>query len=539
MAAAAPRYSVPSRHYFSRCAVPALHQHVSDNIIRALTNAVSDKVHLTTDTWTSAAGLGPSLTLGLVIYCRRRGLRGLPRSRCFRPTMPPPPPTPPPPPPPNYHPWARRHQSVALGTAAVPSLSDSRRKSSTDAATLRAAQRRLQLPAHRLLCDVPTRWNSTLTMLSRVYQQRRAIVDCQMSTSTRTGSQVSQLPQVYNEEWTWMSDICQVLSNFEESTQMVSGDAAIISLTIPLLSLLKNSLVSVKSEALCSSQETGEEDSLVDSQSTLRSVSQRISEEVEEDEEEEEENVGETEEGTIVQSFTVQRVWAEEEELEELEEEEMGSQASEGSEFLRVQRIYSSTDYWVFTLLDPRYKQNLSTLIPREERSVRMHEYQQALVHKLKQYFPSDSASGRGRTSAGQVARESRRAGNLSSTGRGTLYKAFASFMSPQQGTVTCPQSRQSRADLYRKMVREYVADHTIVLNDHTTPYNYWVSKLDMWHELALYALEVLACPEQAACPALASVRFTRLLPALCHPSKTLSPVPSFGRVGLIFTERW
>ncbi|KAG8569219.1 hypothetical protein GDO81_014299 [Engystomops pustulosus] len=52
MAAAAPRYSVPSRHYFSRCAVPALHQHVSDNIIRALTNAVSDKVHLTTDTWT-------------------------------------------------------------------------------------------------------------------------------------------------------------------------------------------------------------------------------------------------------------------------------------------------------------------------------------------------------------------------------------------------------------------------------------------------------------------------------------------------------
>ncbi|KAG8556399.1 hypothetical protein GDO81_018056 [Engystomops pustulosus] len=56
MAAAAPRYSVPSHHYLSRCAVPALHKHVSENIIRALTNAVSDKVHLTTDTWTSAAG---------------------------------------------------------------------------------------------------------------------------------------------------------------------------------------------------------------------------------------------------------------------------------------------------------------------------------------------------------------------------------------------------------------------------------------------------------------------------------------------------
>ncbi|KAG8551656.1 hypothetical protein GDO81_004203 [Engystomops pustulosus] len=264
---------------------------------------------------------------------------------------------------------------------------------------------------------------------------------------------------------------------------MVSGDAAIISLTIPLLGLLKNSLVSMKSEALRSSQETGEEDSLVDSQSTLRSVSQRISEEVEveEDEEEEEENVGETQEGTIVESFTVERVWAEEEELEELEEEEMDSQASEGSEFLRVGTLAHMADFMLGCL--------------SQERSVRMHEYQQALVHKLKQYFPSDSASGRVRSSAGQVARESRRAGSLSSTGKGTLYKAFASFMSPQQDTVTCPQSRQSRADLYRKMVREYVADHTIVLNDHTAPYNYWVSKLDMWHELALYALEVLACP--------------------------------------------
>jgi hypothetical protein len=151
-------------------------------------------------------------------------------------------------------------------------------------------------------------------MLSRVYQQRRAIVDCQMSTSTRTGSQVTQIPQVYNEEWTWMSDICQVLTNFEESTQMVSGDAAIISLTIPLLCLLKNSLLSMKSDALRLSQETVEEDTSLDSQSTLRSVSQRVSEEGDEDEEEEEENVGETVEGTSAQSFlTLERVWAEEE----------------------------------------------------------------------------------------------------------------------------------------------------------------------------------------------------------------------------------
>ncbi|XP_069805664.1 embryonic protein UVS.2-like [Dendropsophus ebraccatus] len=54
MAVAVPRYSVPSHHYFSWCAVPALHQHVPDNVIHAMTNTVSDKVHLTTDTWTSS-----------------------------------------------------------------------------------------------------------------------------------------------------------------------------------------------------------------------------------------------------------------------------------------------------------------------------------------------------------------------------------------------------------------------------------------------------------------------------------------------------
>ncbi|CAJ0968197.1 unnamed protein product [Ranitomeya imitator] len=44
-------------------------------------------------------------------------------------------------------------------------------------------------------------------------------------------------------------------------------------------------------------------------------------------------------------------------------------------------------------------------------------------------------------------------------------------------------------------MLREYLADHTNVLRDSSVPFNYWVSKLDTWHELTLYTLEVLACP--------------------------------------------
>ncbi|CAJ0966407.1 unnamed protein product [Ranitomeya imitator] len=55
---AVPRYELPSRHFFSRNAIPALHQHVKECIVHALRQSVSTKVHLTTDAWTSRHGQG-------------------------------------------------------------------------------------------------------------------------------------------------------------------------------------------------------------------------------------------------------------------------------------------------------------------------------------------------------------------------------------------------------------------------------------------------------------------------------------------------
>ncbi|CAJ0938608.1 unnamed protein product [Ranitomeya imitator] len=55
---AEPRYELPSRHFFSRKAIPALHQHVKERIVHALRQSVSTKVHLTTDAWTSRHGQG-------------------------------------------------------------------------------------------------------------------------------------------------------------------------------------------------------------------------------------------------------------------------------------------------------------------------------------------------------------------------------------------------------------------------------------------------------------------------------------------------
>ena len=60
----------------------------------------------------------------------------------------------------------------------------------------------------------------------------------------------SQLPLFTSEEWALMSDLCEVLKNFDKSRQMVSGNNAIISVTIPLLCLLKQSLLTIKEDAL-------------------------------------------------------------------------------------------------------------------------------------------------------------------------------------------------------------------------------------------------------------------------------------------------
>ena len=43
------------------------------------------------------------------------------------------------------------------------------------AARLSVLQRNFSLPAHCLICDVPTRWNSTLHMLDRLCEQQKAI----------------------------------------------------------------------------------------------------------------------------------------------------------------------------------------------------------------------------------------------------------------------------------------------------------------------------------------------------------------------------
>ena len=120
------------------------------------------------------------------------------------------------------------------------------RRSHPSAARLSALQRKYGLPAHRLICDVPTRWNSTLHMLERLCEQQQAIVECQLQDERVSRS--AEQPHFTTNDWASMRDLCALLHSFEYSTNMASADDAVLSVTIPLVYLFEKSLWAMMEE---------------------------------------------------------------------------------------------------------------------------------------------------------------------------------------------------------------------------------------------------------------------------------------------------
>ena len=69
----------------------------------------------------------------------------------------------------------------------------------------------------KLKQDVPTRWNSTLHMLSRFVELQSAV----QATAAVVGR---DLPIISNEEWTLLDQLTMVLKPFEDITSAVSGE---------------------------------------------------------------------------------------------------------------------------------------------------------------------------------------------------------------------------------------------------------------------------------------------------------------------------
>ncbi|XP_077111455.1 zinc finger BED domain-containing protein 6-like isoform X1 [Ranitomeya variabilis] len=627
MALAIPQYNVPSRFYFSRQAVPALHKHVEGHIKHALLNAVSSKVHLTTDAWTSHHGQGRYLSLtahwvnvvepgtdhasgaGRVLSTpRTAGIQSVridsssytssSDSSLQEPSQ-------------STSTWtrerlpvttdmssavAKRQQAVlkliylgnrshtaqelwnaikqesdvwfvpanlqpgmvvcdngrnlvaalALGNLThIPCLAHvlnlvvqsflrdypdldallhkvrlecaHLRRSSIARSSIAALQRRFRLPEHRIICDLPTRWNSTLHMLERLCEQQPAVMEYQLHQAQR--SRTPRRSDFTTTEWATMKDVCQVLRSFEDSTWMASADDALVSMTVPLICLLQQTLQALRDDVV---EEVEDEESpipLASGQSALHGSSQRLRQGTlcEEDEEEsmEEEDIG-PEEGVtqFSSSQCVERGWGDAERAEITPQVGDGVSWPVGSlqhmadymlQCLRNDRciahILNTADYWVYTLLDPRYRDNLQSLITPLNRERKMREYQDTLVNSIIFSSPSESraasalqSSSVRRGSGGSSAHRGSRI-STSAQGKTGMAQLWHSFVCPPHMSTPSQTAPVSRRQRFSQMVTDYMSCPLTVLPDGSSPFKFWVSKLDTWPELSQYALEVLACP--------------------------------------------
>ena len=241
---------------------------------------------------------------------------------------------------------------------------------------------------------------------------------------------------------------------------------------------------------------------------------------LEDEEDEDEEEVEEDEDEACSQRGCIQRSsgpslvrgWGDTEDAEDTPPTEdslslpLGSMAHMNDYMLkclcndcRVAHILTCADYWVATLLDPRYKDSVPSLISSLERDRKMRDYRRTLVDALLRSFPTDAggqveAQGEGR--GGGRGRQRSCVSASTSEGRVSMADMWKSFVtSPQQPPPTADMERVSRRQHLNNMVEQFLCTRLHVLTDGSAPFNFWVSKLSTWPELALYALEVLACP--------------------------------------------
>ena len=131
------------------------------------------------------------------------------------------------------------HDGVLSQCAVLDLLSVSRRivghfKHSTAACSaLCKIQENLGLPHHTLKQDIQTRWNSTYYMLNSILEQKMALAAYSTENS---------IPILTTHQLDLASKVVQVLAPIEEITQMISAEAACISMIIPLVRGLMKTL---------------------------------------------------------------------------------------------------------------------------------------------------------------------------------------------------------------------------------------------------------------------------------------------------------
>ncbi|KAJ8895899.1 hypothetical protein PR048_001239 [Dryococelus australis] len=86
---------------------------------------------------------------------------------------------------------------------------------------------------HRFIQEEPTRWNTTLHMLKRLYEQKRSIL---------LASAELNIPILSNCQWTLIENIIPILDVFDSVTNHISSDHVTATEVIPLINVIETEL---------------------------------------------------------------------------------------------------------------------------------------------------------------------------------------------------------------------------------------------------------------------------------------------------------
>ncbi|XP_063215791.1 zinc finger BED domain-containing protein 4-like [Bacillus rossius redtenbacheri] len=123
---------------------------------------------------------------------------------------------------------------VAAVTGACRRMVGHFKHSSHATKVLREAQKTVGSPAHRLVQDEPTRWNSILHMLERLYEQRRALALAATNLALHVEISVAQ--------WELIENIIPILKIFDQATLQASKAGVNSSEIIPIVNSLLQEL---------------------------------------------------------------------------------------------------------------------------------------------------------------------------------------------------------------------------------------------------------------------------------------------------------
>uniref|UniRef100_A0A9J7Y5E2 BED-type domain-containing protein n=1 Tax=Cyprinus carpio carpio TaxID=630221 RepID=A0A9J7Y5E2_CYPCA len=279
-----PKYTIPSRPHFSQTVMPALYRETKSKVIETLRKAYS--VSITTDGWTSratqsyltvtahvitsewemvnfvlqtrplfethtGANIAEVLKSAVSEWGLQKANHGIavvtdnarnmdvavreagfaPHVRCFAHTL-------------NLASQAGLSvPRVSRLLGRVRRIAAFFHRSSTATAALAAKQILLELPPHKLIIDVATRWNSSLDMIERYLEQQAAVTATLLSNDVRRN--VRDIDTLDGSDIRDAEDIVKLLKPLKTATTVLYDEKnPTVSLIVPLKHMIEHNMAS-------------------------------------------------------------------------------------------------------------------------------------------------------------------------------------------------------------------------------------------------------------------------------------------------------